>query len=522
MKTYPTFRRKIHGWTSLGVVGLVLPAVAMVAQPRRDGFSAPPVVAPPPFQGHDPFYWLGEMNKASTVMLTEEGIVSKQLGAKIAATVLQVIADGAKPGATRPSDYLVVEEALIAIGGPDVTRIHSGRSRQDLGATSSRLMLRDATLVAFERFIEAREVLLRLAERHPNAVIPFYTNGVQAQPTTFGHYLGGFLAAFTRGSDRYKEVWSRLNLSSLGNGAGGTSSFALNRHRLAELLGFDGLVVNAFDSGHISPLDLGVEFASTTSAGALTIGMLVEDIAVQYSFPHPWLLLEDGEFTGGSSIMPQKRNPFGLTRLRQTASVVLGETVSYLIQAHNVRTGMADWRSAPLGVVNSSARMYREFGSLMKAMKFDEAQALDEVNSEYSVMTELADILQRDADVPFRVGHHFAADLVKYGRSQKIRAVEIPFGEARRIYTESSKFFKIGHDQLPLGEAQFRKALTPENMVQSAKVIGGPQSAEVARMLDVEKARLAADREWLNFTRAKLEDAAKKLDAAVAKIMRPR
>lgn len=506
MKTPPLPSRKSNRRSLHGAALAVVLVASSAAQPNRDGF-----------------HWLGEQNKASVVMLAEQGIITRELGAKIANTIAQVMVQGDKPGAERSRDYLVVEQAMIAIGGPDMTRVHSGRSRQDLGQTTNRLFLRDALLESFGRFIEAREALVRLAEANSGAIVPFYTHGVQAQPTTFGHYLGGYLQAFSRGADRYRQAWARLNLSPLGGAAGGTSSFAVNRARLAELLGFDGLVLNSFDSGQISQMDLGAELASIASSIALTIGMLAADVTDQYSFPEPWITLKESGLAGErSSIMPQKRNPIALERLHLTASTVTGEAVTYFIQCTNVRSGMGDYKSGmPIQVTKSAGALYRDLASLVKNMIFDPKRALDEVNSDYSVATELADVLQRDADVPFRAGHHFASEIVSYARPRHLKPAEMPYSEAARLYHEVATSFKVSPTQLPLSEAQFRRALTAENMVASASVSGGPQPSEVARMLAAEKARLNGDREWLEATRERLQSAALTLDAAVARLRNP-
>jgi|GEM_PF-2679078 hypothetical protein len=130
----------------------------------------------------DEFYYLGELNKASSVMVVEQAIVPKALGRVLAESVSQVIADGDKPGAKRPGDYLELEKLLVTAGGADVTRMHSGRSRQDIGATRNRLFQRAQVLTTFAALNNARAVLLDFAAKYPNAIVPAYTVGVQAQP----------------------------------------------------------------------------------------------------------------------------------------------------------------------------------------------------------------------------------------------------------------------------------------------------------------------------------------------------
>ena len=92
--------------------------------------------------------------------------------------------------------------------------------------------------------------------------------------------------------------------------------------------------------------------------------------------------------------------------------------------------------------------------------------------------------MQREADVPFRVGHHFASELVNFGRAHDLKPSDIPYAEAQRIYAEAAGAFKLdATTKLPLSEAAFRRALTAENMVAASQGLGGPQPAEVARMM---------------------------------------
>lgn len=462
----------------------------------------------------DCFHWLGEINKASAVMVVEEGIVPATLAAPIVRAIETVIANGALPGADRPGDYLALEAMLIAAGGPDVTRVHSGRSRQDINATFGRLYLRDDLLDTLDALNLARASLLTLAAAHPNAIIPAYTWGVQAQPTTLGHWLGAFEAALARSAERFRQAYARVNLCPLGSAALGTSSFPVNRRRLADLLGFSGVAENSLDATQVSPADTRAEATQIAATAALTVGMLCADITAQYAHTRPWLTLNQGARTGVSSIMPQKRNPSGLVWLRKLASTVAGGAGVFAIQAHNVPSGMHDYKpEGPDPVIRDAERMLMDLAGLVAELRFDPERALDEVNADYATTTELADVLQRDADVPFRVGHHFASDLVTYGRANALRPADLPFDAVRRLYAEAAGAFGMAPD-LPLSEAAFRTALSAEGMIQASQGQGGPQPAEVERMLGGQTASLDTDRTWVRTARDRLAQADRRRDVA--------
>jgi argininosuccinate lyase len=467
---------------------------------------------------HDNFYFLGEMNKASTVMVIDTKIVPPELGKKIVAAVDQVIINGNKPGAERPADYLKYEPLILAIAGPDGSRMHSGRSRQDILSTTRRLMQRERVLNVLDQMNVSKAEFLKLAEDNLDTIVPAYTNGVQAQPTTYAHYLLGFTSVFDRDATRFKEAYARLNMSPLGSGALGTSSFPIDRKQLAALLGFDGVVENSYDAAQLGALDTGVELTGISSNAALTIGLLVQDIHTQYHQPYPWIMITEGKLTGTSSIMPQKRNPYGLNLLRLQASDVVGGAMTYQFEAHNVTPGMPDYKRDQVEkTLDQTAISFTMLADLLSNLQIDKDRALQEVDADYSTTTELADMLQRDSDVPFRVGHHFASDLVTYGRLNKIKPADIAFPEVQRIYGEALKAFNFEHAQFPLTQAQFRTSLTAQNMIASSKGLGGPQRSEVERMLAAEKASLVDDQNWVKTQHQKLAKASADLDAAFRK-----
>jgi argininosuccinate lyase len=238
------------------------------------------------------------------------------------------------------------------------------------------------------------------------------------------------------------------------------------------------------------------------------VGQLMQNLHVQYHDPRPWFLLPD-EDTDVSSIMPQKRNPRPLDEVRLLASGVVGGAQQVSLNAHNTMSGMNDYRPASqaLEAAAKARDMYAAYARVIGSLVVDAARALEEVNADYSTMTEVADVLLRDAEVPFRIGHHYASELTTYGRRAGKRPIDLSDDELARLYVEATG------DELPVGVEVIRAALDPKAMVSARRGLGGPQPEEVLRMMEDHLQSLETEQIWLDAARDQIEAALDELEA---------
>ncbi len=471
-------------------------------------------------KAQDQFYWLGRINMATTVMAVEEGVVPKKLSRQIAEGVAHSISQADQPGGKRPTDVLQIEKIISDKAGPDATLIHAGRSRQDMLASVRAMRLRDEMLDTAAALLAARKELLDIAARNIDTLVPAYTNGVQAQPISYAHYLLAFADSFARDSQRIREFYARLNMSPMGTAVLANSAWPLNRNRLAELLGFDRLVVNSYDSGQVITYDVPIEAAGIVSSMAIRVGAMMADVHTQYHQTRPWLLLGAGS-TYTSSAMPQKQNPGVIMGLRSKASDVVAAAHWVTLRAHNLQPGMPDykdsWQSPKTFVLG--VEMLQQFSTVMKSLNIDPARALEELNGDWTTSSELADTLQRVNQIPFRVGHHFASEVVTRAKAKNLKPAQFPYADAVQIFTESLAKFSLPASKFPLDEAAFKATLSAEGMVRTRVGIGGPQPAEVKRMLGLANETLVADSVWLNERNTKLVEAQARLNQAFRKLL---
>ena len=473
-----------------------------------------------PAKKHDDFFWLGEINKATAVINTDEGLLDKSLSPLVYRGITQVLANGDKPGGKRPSLVITFEPLLIEAAGPQITLLHAGRSSQDMLATARSAILRDEMLHLAEALNKTTATLVELAGKHRATVVPNYTNGVAAQPNSYGHYLLGIAAGLERDAQRIREAYARMDRSPMGTTVLNGTSWPLNRQRMADYLGFSATVDNAYDAAQISAVDQPVEAGAIVMAIALHAGSFIEDVMTQYAQPRPWILLQEG---GGntyvSSAMPQKRNPGLLNSTRRDASTALNLGMGPALQAHNIPPGMSDPKEVRTNaaMVQAAAGVLNNWTRILNNLVIDPQRALEELNSDWTASQELADVLMRKYKLPFRVGHHFASEVVEYAKAKDIKPLAFPYAEAQRIYTETVKGTEFAQ-VLPMSEAEFRSTLDPLAIVRNRQTAGGPQPAEMDRMLREATQRVADQDSWIKARRAQISASLARLDADFEKL----
>ena len=493
---------------------LVASSAAAFAEAMVDVFVAEDQA--PPLACADAFCFLIEANRASLAMLAERKLLSPNMASAVAGAVDWIAEEEARPGTRRSANYLDMEARLLELAGTEASNIHLGRSRQDLHGTVRRMQARQRWLDVTGEMLAVRRQVLALATREANSPIPAYTHGVLAQPTTFGHYLLAFSAALGRDAARSREGFARLNRSPLGAAALGTSGFALDRQRLATLLGFDAPIENSFDANLVSSADYKLEFASILNQSAVTVGQFAQDLHTQYQHTRPWIVLRD-DATSGSSIMPQKRNPRPIDRLRSVASKVIGKAQTTTLLVHNANTGMHDYRqiTPTLALADDAEEMYRRYATLIDSLHLDSKRALAELKRGDSALTEVADSLVRLGNLPFRAAHRYASALVDVARSAAEPVSALTDSELQRVYDQT-----LG-GSLPVLPQTIRDALDPAALIAGRRGFGGPQPDEMQRSLAAHAQALAADEEWLADTEARLQRARQTLRDTVAQLREP-
>lgn len=265
-------------------------------------------------------------------MLAKTGIISPGEAEQLVQGLEQIRqeyrAGNFNPGVDQEDVHFAVERRLTELVGDVGKKLHTARSRNDQVGTDVRLYLRAQIDDIRQRLRDFQAVLLQLAETNVETLIPGYTHLQRAQPVSLAHHLLAYFQMAQRDWQRLGEIRARTNVSPLGSGALAGTTFPIDRHYSAELLGFAGVYANSLDG--VSDRDFAIEFLNAASLIMVHLSRLSEEMILWASQEFSFISLTDSCATG-SSIMPQKKNPDVPELIRGKAGRVMGHLQGMLV-----------------------------------------------------------------------------------------------------------------------------------------------------------------------------------------------
>jgi len=357
-------------------------------------------------------------SQAHVAMLGACGILTPADAATIAEGLGRVAAeyrDGALPDDPALEDiHMATESRLAELIGPVAGRLHTARSRNDQVATDFRLWVRDAIDTIDALLTAYQRVLIERAEEHADAVMPGFTHLQSAQPVTLGHHLMAWFEMITRDRQRFADARAGLNRCPLGSAALAGTGFAIDRAATAAALGFDAPTANSLDS--VSDRDFALDFLAAAATCAMHLSRMAEEIVIWASQPFGFVALPD-QWSTGSSIMPQKRNPDAAELVRGHAGRILGCHTALMVTMKGLPLAyskdMQDDKPPVFEAFDLLELSLSAMAGMVESLTFRTERMRALAESGFATATDLADWLVREADVPFREAHHITGRAVK-------------------------------------------------------------------------------------------------------------
>ena len=356
-------------------------------------------------------------SSAHARMLGETGIISNDEATELCEGLAQVhkeISSGTWiPGDELEDIHMAVEARLFDLLGDVAGKLHTARSRNDQVATDLRLWLRSRLHHLDDALRGLVTTVLARVDTDGLAVIPGYTHLQRGQPILFGHHLLAYAWPLTRDLGRVGDALNRFDECPLGACAMAGTSFPIDRHRTASLLGFRVPTQNAMDS--VAARDHVQEVAALCSILACHLSRMAEDVILWSSAEFSFVRLDDASATG-SSIMPQKRNPDAAELVRGASATILGNCTALLAlprsQPLAYNRDLQHDREPLFALIKHTVECLRIMTQVWTTLTVDTKRFETELDTDLSRATDLADALVRNG-MSFRAAHHLCARLAR-------------------------------------------------------------------------------------------------------------
>jgi len=374
--------------------------------------------------------------------------------------------------------HMNIEAALTAKIGITGKKLHTGRSRNDQVATDIRLYMRDEIDLISAELTRLQQGLIELAEREADTIMPGFTHLQTAQPVTLGHHLLAWNEMLERDYARLQDCRKRVNQMPLGAAALAGTTYPIDRHYTAELLGFEAPTENSLDS--VSDRDFAIEFTAAASLIMMHMSRYSEELVLWASAQFQFVDLPD-RFCTGSSIMPQKKNPDVPELVRGKTGRVYGHMISLLTlmksQPLAYNKDNQEDKEPLFDTVDTLRDSLRAFADMVPHLQARKDMMREAAMRGFSTATDLADYVVRKG-IPFRDAHEIVGKAVAYGIETGKDLSEMTLEELKQFSNE------ITEDVFDV--------LTLEGSVAARNHIGGTAPDQVRAAAGRARARLTA------------------------------
>ena len=375
--------------------------------------------------------------------------------------------------------HMNMEVLLTEKIGPLAGKLHTARSRNDQVATDMHLYLKEQLGHVLDKLANLNSVLLDLAEKHVETIMPGYTHLQHAQPISFAHHLMAYYNMFQRDSERFAFNLKHTDLSPLGAAALAGTTFPIDRQLSSDLLGFQQPYTNSLDA--VSDRDFILEFLSNASILMMHMSRFCEEIINWCSFEYQYISLSDS-FSTGSSIMPQKKNPDMAELIRGKTGRVYGHLLGLLTVMKSLplayNKDLQEDKEGMFDTVETILNSLDVLAGMLSSMQINKVKMQQSTENDFSNATELADYLA-EKGLPFREAHEIVGKLVldsiKHGKN---------------IQDWDLEELQVYH---PLIEEDIYIYLRPETAVQRRNSLGGTGFEQVKYQIEQAKKELKGE-----------------------------
>lgn len=399
------------------------------------------------------------VSKAHIEMIAKINLIEQEESKKII-NGLNLIEAEYNAGTWKPSSEIyedvhsAIEERLFEIIGASAKKLHTGRSRNDQVAADLRLWVKKSSEDILNKVNSFQKILLDLAEKNIETIIPGYTHLQRAQPVSFAFHLLAYVEMLERDKKRFDFVFDEADVSPLGSGALAGSTLPLDNDFSAEKLKFSSSASNAMDA--VSDRDFILDFLNACSIGMMHLSRFAEEIILWSS--SEWKLIKIGEnFTTGSSLMPQKKNPDMAELIRGKTGRIYGNYLSLAVTLKGLplsyNRDLQEDKEPLFDSYKTYSNSLNIFSKTIETIHVNKKRFEEELEGDFFLSTDLADWLVLQG-VPFRESHKIVGEVVKYAENKNKNYSKISLEELKKI---NPIFDESALESIKLKDSLYRK-----------------------------------------------------------------